>query len=243
MACALVVCSSAEAAQGVVVSSTTRSARAAAPVSARPSRTAPNPAPNPASNFGTQPTRGGIRPPAAETLALDVSASSATRLESVMAIMRARDPKAAPRLAARFDGETQPAIRAWLVRGAAALDARRGAVLARKALQDANPMVRLAAAEALAKADGVKAVADLSTALAGEKNPGVRHGIVARLGAIKSPAAVAALQSALSGDPDPSVRLQAARSLQRQGTAPALQAVKNAAKDADPRVRAIANGP
>jgi len=172
-----------------------------------------------------------------------VDVSSGTRLESVMASIRARDPKAAPALAAQFGSETQPGIRAWLVRGVAGLDAAGGAVLARKALSDASPLVRMAAAEALAKADGAKAVPDLAAALAGEKNAGVRHNIVSWLGEIKTAASRAALQQALAGDSDPNVRVQAARSLQRHGSSVARSAVKNAKNDPDPRVRAIANEP
>jgi hypothetical protein len=172
-----------------------------------------------------------------------VDVSSTTRLESVMTSIRARDPKAASGLAAQFDSEIQPGIRAWIVRGAAILSARRGATLARKALQDASPLVRMAASEALANADGVKAVPDLTAALAAEKNAGLRDNIVFWLGSINSPAAVAALQSALAGDSDPNVRVQAARALQRQATGPARRAVKNAKKDPDSRVRAIANEP
>ena len=175
--------------------------------------------------------------------AQSVDVSSTTRLESVMASIRARDPKAASGLAVRFDAETQPGIRAWLVRGVAALDSPHGAALARKALQDASPLVRMAAAEALAGVDGAKAVADLSAALAGEKNAGVRNNIVFWLGSIKSPASAAALQAALAGDSDSNVRVQAARALQRHGTRSARQAVKNAKNDSDARVRAIANEP
>ena len=172
-----------------------------------------------------------------------VDVSSTTRLESVMASIRARDPKAAHGLAAQYDSEAQPGIRAWLVRGAARLDAPRGALLARKALSDASPVVRMATAEALAGADGAKAVPDLTAALAGEKNAGVRHNIVFWLGQIKTPASRAALQQALAADADPNVRIQAARSLQRHGSAAARKSVKDAKNDRDARVRAIADEP
>ena len=172
-----------------------------------------------------------------------VDVSSTTRLEGVLASIRARDPKAAPGLIAQFAVETEPGIRAWIVRGTAGLDVPTGAVLARKALSDASALVRMAAAEALVKADGPDAVADLAAALAGETNAGVRHNIVSWLGSIKTGAARAALQQALAGDSDPNVRIQAARSLQRLGSAAAKKAVKAAKNDPDPRVRAIANEP
>jgi hypothetical protein len=174
--------------------------------------------------------------------AQDVDVSSATRLESVMASIRARDPKAAPGLAAGFASEPQAGIRAWILRGVAALAAPQGPALFQAGLQDPSPLVRLAAAEALAKTGGAAAVADLSAALAGEKNPGVRHTIVAELGSIKTAASAAALQQALSSDPDAVVRIEAARSLRRHGGA-AKRSVKNAKNDGDARVRAIANEP
>jgi hypothetical protein len=172
-----------------------------------------------------------------------VAVSSTTRLETVMTAIRTHDRKAARGMSAQFDAEAVPGIRAWLVRGAAGLDAPRGAALARKALKDPSPLVRLAAVEALAQTDGAKAVPDLTAALAGEKSQGVRHGVVFWLGQLKTPAAETALESALAGDADPNVRIQAARSLKHHGTPAARQAVKNAKNDRDPRVRAIANEP
>ena len=172
-----------------------------------------------------------------------VDASSSTRLEAVMASIRARDPQGAPALASRFAGETEPSIRAWILRGTAALDAARGAALARTGLQDPSPLVRMAAVEALAAASGADAVADLSALLdGGEANPGVRHAAVSALGSIKTPASAAALQKALGEDADANVRVQAARSLRRHGAA-GKRAARGARNDQDGRVRAIANEP
>jgi HEAT repeat protein len=172
-----------------------------------------------------------------------VDVSSTTRLESVMASIRARDPRAVPGLAAAFGAETEGSIRAWIVRGAAALGAPQGPALFQTALQDPSPLVRMAAVEALAKTQGAKAVPDLAAALAAETNAGVRHAIVAGLGSIRTAASAAALRQALTGDNDPNVRIQAARSLRRHGSAAAKQAVRDAKNDRDARVRAIANEP
>ncbi|HXT01857.1 MAG TPA: HEAT repeat domain-containing protein [Elusimicrobiota bacterium] len=175
--------------------------------------------------------------------AQDVDTSSTTRLNSVMTIIRARDPRGAADLATSYAAEPRSEIRAWLVRGAAALDPVAGAALAKTALSDPQPVVRLAAAGALAQARGAASVPDLIAALAGESNGGVRSEIVFRLGSFKIAAARAALAQALAGDPDPNVRAQAARSLQRHGTPAARSALKSAKGDIDPRVRSIANEP
>jgi HEAT repeat protein len=47
----------------------------------------------------------------------------------------------------------------------------------------------------------------------------------------------------LAGDSNADVRLQAAVQLRRNGSVDAKQAVKNANKDSDKRVRALANAP
>lgn len=170
----------------------------------------------------------------------DVDVSSGTRLESVMAAVRARDAKAAPALAARFAGETNAAVRAAIVRGVAVLSPAGGAALAKTALSDPQPAVRLAGAESLARAQDAAAVPDLAAALAGETNAGVRHTIAFWLGSFKTPAARAALAQALGSDPDPNVRVQAALSLQRHGTSAARAALKAGRSDSDERVRRIA---
>lgn len=167
----------------------------------------------------------------------------APRVEAVQAAVRAKNAAAAPALAAGFAAEPSPAVRAALVRGVAALDPVRGAALAKAALTDPLPVVRLAAAEALALSSGAAAVPDLVAALAAETNAGVRHTIVFWLGSFKTPAARAALAQALGNDADPNVRVQAARALQRHGTPAAKNALKGAQTDSDPRVRAIADEP
>ncbi|MDE2510367.1 MAG: HEAT repeat domain-containing protein [Elusimicrobia bacterium] len=179
--------------------------------------------------------------PAAAAQGVDVS--SGTRLESVMASIRARDPKAGPDLAARFDAEPEPGIRAWIVRGAAVVKAPQGPALFKKALGDPSALVRLAAAEAMAQTQGAAAAGDLAAALASEANAGVRHTIAFWLGTMKVPAAEAALSAALSGDADANVRAEAARSLKRTGGRAARRDLKRGKNDADARVRAIADEP
>ena len=175
--------------------------------------------------------------------AQDVDVSSGTRLESVMALIRARDAKAGPELAARFDAEPQPGIRAWIVRGEGVLKAAEGPALFKKALGDTSAIVRLAAVDALAQTVGPSSVADLNAAMAVETSAGVRHTIASWLGTFKTAASRTALQQALTGDKDPNVRVQAARSLKQHGTGAARQALKAAKNDPDGRVRGIANEP
>lgn len=172
-----------------------------------------------------------------------VDVSSGTRLESVMASIRARDQKAGADFAARFDAEPEPGIRAWIVRGEGVLKAPQGPALFKKALGDSSALVRLAAAEAMAQVQGAAAAGDLAAALASEANAGVRHAIVFWLGTMKVPAAEAALSGALSGDADANVRVEAARALKRHGTRGARRALKAAKGDRDERVRGVADEP
>ncbi|MDE2141255.1 MAG: HEAT repeat domain-containing protein [Elusimicrobia bacterium] len=172
-----------------------------------------------------------------------VDVSSTTRLDGVMASIRARDPKAGADLAARFDAEPAAGIRAWIVRGEAALKAPQGPALFKKALADASPLVRAAAAEALAQSQGAVAVPDLAAALAAEANAGVRLTITFWLGTMKTPASSSALGRALVGDADANVRVQAARSLKQHGTREARRALKAAKGDQDERVRGVVNEP
>ena len=179
--------------------------------------------------------------PAAAAQGVDVS--STTRLEGVLASIRARDPKAAPGLIVQFAVEPEPGIRAWILRAVAALKAPQGPALFQTGLRDGSPLVRMAAVEVLAGAQGAAAVPDLAAALAGEANAGVRNTIVFWLGTIKTPASTAALRQALSADADPNVRVEAARSLKQQGTGSARQALRAARGDSDARVRGIVDEP
>jgi len=174
-------------------------------------------------------------------VAQSVDVSSTTRLNSVMAFMRARDPKAVPDLAARFAVEPVASIRAWIVRAVSRLDAKGGLALLESGLQDQNPEVRIAAAEALGKLGGAEAAADLAATLGTEISPGVRASIAFWLGTFKDAVSAAALGQVLASDPDSNVRVQAARSLKQQGTRAARQALKAVKDDRDERVRGIAD--
>lgn len=166
-------------------------------------------------------------------------ASAAARLDNVLAAVRARDPKAAPDLAARFVVEPVGSIRAWIVRGVSRLDAKGGLPLFESGLQDRDPEVRIAAAEALGKLGGAKAAADLAAALDAEAGAGVRATIAFWLGTFKDAASAAALGRALAADPDPNVRVQAAHSLKRVGTSRAGSELEKGSKDPDERVRRV----
>ncbi|MDE2141054.1 MAG: HEAT repeat domain-containing protein [Elusimicrobia bacterium] len=172
-----------------------------------------------------------------------VDVSSTTRLDGVMASIRARDPKAGADLAARFAGEAEPGIRAWIVRGEAVLKAPQGPTLFKRALADASPLVRAAAVEALAQSQGAAVAPDLAVALTSETNAGVRLTIAFWLGTMTTPASSSALGRALAGDADANVRVQAARSLKQHGTREARRALKAAKDDQDERVRGVVNEP
>lgn len=177
-----------------------------------------------------------------------VDVSSATRLERVMASIRARDPREAAPLAESFASEPRPEIRAWVLRGAVRLDPRAGAILAKTALSDPDPVVRLSAVQALGETVGAAAVPALGAALVSETAVGVRQAIVFWLGGSSSGDAVAVVAKALASDPDPNVRAEAAqaldllgRSVRGSARSSARQALKKARQDPDERVRRLAH--
>lgn len=164
--------------------------------------------------------------------------------------IRRRDLSAVP----DFKSEDDPAVRAWIARAAARLDAKNGLKALEAALADPAAEVRLAAAEELGQkaadaksADAAPATLDLAAALAGEKSPGVRQTIVFWLGATEHPSALAAVSQAVDSDPDANVRAEAAQGLarlRRTAQTPAARkaardALKKAPQDPDERVRKI----
>lgn len=164
------------------------------------------------------------------------------RVAAVQAATAARDHGRVAEFSDDFASEPSPRVRAALVRAVATLDPVKGGILAKAAMADSQPFVRMAGAEALAQTQGAASVPDLAAAFATERNAGVRHSIAFWLGAFSTPAARSALAQALA-DADPNVRLQAARSLQRHGNSAARSALKAAKNDSDPRVRGVANEP
>lgn len=105
-------------------------------------------------------------------------------------------------------------------------------------LDDADPRIRLAAAEGLARCGGGD-VRTVSTALNAEADSRARAALVHALGASRSPEAVVELSSLLRGD-DPALRFEAVRALGESHAPEALGPLLDALRDDDRNIRAAA---
>ena len=108
------------------------------------------------------------------------------------------------------------------------------------ALADADPLVRLAAAEGLGGIEDPRAVEALSKALRGDESVEVRRMAAWALGEIEDAAAVPALSEALRSDRDEEVRRMSAWALGEIESATAVEALGAALKDSSPEVRKTA---
>ncbi len=108
------------------------------------------------------------------------------------------------------------------------------------ALSDADPLVRLAAAEGLGGIEDPRAVEALSRALRSDESVEVRRMAAWALGEIEDAAGVPALSDALRSDKDEEVRRMAAWALGEIESATAVEALGAALKDSSPEVRKTA---
>ena len=108
------------------------------------------------------------------------------------------------------------------------------------ALTDADPLVRLAAAEGLGGIEDPRAVEALSRALRTDESVEVRRMAAWALGEIEDAAGVPALSDALRSDRDDEVRRMAAWALGEIESATAVEALGAALKDSNPEVRKTA---
>ena len=108
------------------------------------------------------------------------------------------------------------------------------------ALTDADPLVRLAAAEGLGGIEDPRAVEALSKALRGDESVEVRRMAAWALGEIEDAAGVPALSDALRSDRDEEVRRMSAWALGEIESATAVEALGAALKDSSPEVRKTA---
>jgi HEAT repeat protein/beta-lactamase regulating signal transducer with metallopeptidase domain len=109
-----------------------------------------------------------------------------------------------------------------------------------EALRDADPQVRLAAAEGLGGLDDPRAVEALSRALRSDESVEVRRMAAWALGEIDDARAVPALTEALRSDKDDEVRRMSAWALGEIDSATAVEALAAALRDASPEVRKTA---
>jgi HEAT repeat protein/beta-lactamase regulating signal transducer with metallopeptidase domain len=109
-----------------------------------------------------------------------------------------------------------------------------------EALRDADPVVRLAAAEGLGGLEDPRAIEALSRALRSDESVEVRRMAACALGEIEDPRAVPALAEALRSDKDDEVRRMSAWALGEIESATAVEALGAALRDASPEVRKTA---
>jgi HEAT repeat protein/beta-lactamase regulating signal transducer with metallopeptidase domain len=108
------------------------------------------------------------------------------------------------------------------------------------ALRDADPQVRLAAAEGLGGLEDPRAIEALSRALRSDESVEVRRMAAWALGEIEDARAVPALSEALRSDKDDEVRRMSAWALGEIESATAVEALGAALRDASPEVRKTA---
>ncbi len=148
----------------------------------------------------------GLTPPAEQIAALKKLAKEAGSKGP------AEQEQAAAELATRYARETDPLIRAEIVRTLG--EYRVGAALAGvcQAAKDSEPDVRVVACKALARQKGPDATLTLREMLAGDVDVDVRLAAARALGEIRDPEAVPTLGAALE-DRDPAMQYRAVSSL------------------------------
>ena len=120
----------------------------------------------------------------------------------------------ASRLAGQIPQETDPSLRAEIVRTLAEYPTDQGRRILRGALQDTDRHVRLVACEAWGQVRGPEAVELLGEALTSDSDVDVRLAAAKALGQTGDPAAAAALAPALA-DSDPAMQYRATISLRQ----------------------------
>jgi len=125
----------------------------------------------------------------------------------------AQQEQMAQDLAQRFQGETNPLVRAQLVRTLQQFqtESSRGAVMA--AMSDSSRLVRVASCQTWGVWGGAEAVQVLGNTVANDLDLDVRLAAIRALGNIPDSAAIAAIGPALE-DPDPAMQFLAVESLQ-----------------------------
>jgi HEAT repeat protein len=117
-------------------------------------------------------------------------------------------------LAAMYDREEDPIIRAEIVRAISGYRTRSGALVLEAAMNDPDSNVRLAACESLGKQRGPESIGALTTALSSDLDIDVRMAAARALGETGDPAAVGPLGRILE-ERDPALQHQAVLSLRK----------------------------
>jgi HEAT repeat protein len=116
---------------------------------------------------------------------------------------------------------------------------RNAETLLRRMLTDANPLVRLSAAEALI-AMGDKSCHEAIRALLGEKEPAVHAAAVATLAGLNTEQAFAMMQEALPREKDPGLKLQIVSKLRESGRDAGLDELRDGLEHENPFIRQTA---
>lgn len=153
----------------------------------------------------------------------------------------------ATRLAGQVAQETDPLLRAEIVRTLGAYPTEQSKRILRNALQDTDRQVRLVACETWGDVGGAEAVQLLGEIVAHDSDIDVRLAAAKALGESGDPAAAAALAPALA-DADPALQYRATISLQQVtgknlGTVAAWRQYLNQGNTAEGKPTAIAERP
>lgn len=116
-------------------------------------------------------------------------------------------------LAAAVRSESDPIIRAQMIRTIARLSTPHAAAVLREMSTASDPALRIAACDGWSVHQGPDAARVLSQVVQSDKNKDVRMAAIRALGELKEPASVSALAVALE-DPDPAMQHRAVQSLE-----------------------------
>jgi HEAT repeat protein len=117
-------------------------------------------------------------------------------------------------LAQAIRSETDPIVRAQMMRTLGVCNTQVAAAMAAAGVKDSDARVRVAACEALGVRGGAEQVRVLGGVLSGDTDIDVRLAAARALGDSKDPAAVQALAAALE-DSDPALQVRGMRSLEK----------------------------
>lgn len=117
-------------------------------------------------------------------------------------------------LAKMIRGESDPIVRAQLMRTIGACNTQPAMMVVAAGVKDTDSRVRIAACDGLARRGGPEQVRLLAEVLSGDTDIDVRLASARALGDVKDPAAVQALAGALD-DPNPALQARGMRSLEQ----------------------------